>query len=507
MTVLAYDPEQLASLLIQMTAAIEERRRLSSSDPAAAEALRVVRSALAAIEQVWSPLVRRLLTTDPLAGRVPQTLGDITLLRLDVAGVQALVQVIAGTNPDDLLHDERALTLLADEMALISARPDLVRALLADIDEMPAYVAAVLVSHLDLHGTQLAEAADAILMRWWSEVLSMETGIENITDRFPADVLFPLIAADPIACVRYVELAGAHPSTLFESTTQPELAHRIAYTGTSPAYVDPATAGRLLVPLLDWYADEWYPMPGGWLIHDPGLATCFVDLLAPWTLQMSPLNHDWQLTADHQRHLLDALLHDGAALERFIANGEQLQAAVLRATATDDEALLTQLAAYAGMLAELIIQRRYDDEQVQAEAWGLLITITATIISLPLNPAANIGVAAASTALDSFLPFDPEEAAADEFYAQSYAFTVTVALIAHELYRQWLASRSIPPTTPPPPVPDPTWEHPYAEYCELLLAWKQHLPGGDDGKFADQFDTAIYPWLAGNRAGEDVVRT
>ena len=59
---------------------------------------------------------------------------------------------------------------------------------------------------------------------------------------------------------------------------------------------------RLLLPLLDWFGNEWAPRYD-WALDDLDLPLSFVDLFAPWLLQLSPLNHDWGLTAEQQRHL------------------------------------------------------------------------------------------------------------------------------------------------------------------------------------------------------------
>ena len=511
MTFLAYDPERLASLRLQMAAAVDERRRVASTDPAAADALRVVRLALDVLDHVWMPFVTTLLATDPLARGVPHELGDLTLLRLDVTGVHALAQTVAEADPSQLADDERMMSRLAAEMELIGAHPELVRALLADLDEMEPYVAAILVSHLGLRGAELAEVADSIVMRWWQETWAFEQtpGVpaEYAADTRPnaADVLFPLIAADPAACRRYVELAGAHPYTLFQSSTQPDLAHRIAYVATDPGHTDAATAGRLLLPLLDWFGSEWAPRYG-WALDDLDLPLCFVDLLAPWLVQLSPLNHDWGLTAEQQRHLIEVLIADDRALERLLANAEQLQAAVLRATAADDIQLVAQLAAYAGLVAELLVRRRYEDEQLQAACWSVILGLTATIVSLPLSIAGNVTVAGVSTVASGFLPFDPDRAACDEFYVQSYTRTLTIALIAHQLYATWCTEID-GLATPPPPMPDPDSDHPFRDYCDALLSWHAGLPGGDTGELAEEFDAAILPWILGFDAGSEIGRS
>ena len=58
MTDLAYDPERLQALARRMTAAVAELQRITSADPAAADTVRVVRSALHGIDREWLPLIR-----------------------------------------------------------------------------------------------------------------------------------------------------------------------------------------------------------------------------------------------------------------------------------------------------------------------------------------------------------------------------------------------------------------------------------------------------------------
>jgi hypothetical protein len=511
MTVLAYDPERLSSLHVQMLGAVDERRRVASTDPFAADAVQAVRLALDAVERSWAPLVRRLLATDPLAGGAPQRLGDIGLLRLDEAGVHALSGVLAGTDPHDLDPDGPAMRMLAEEMELIGTRPDLVQALLADLDEVSPYVAALLVSHLGLEGAQLAEVAHRIVQRWCDEVWSPELGagaaqeFAHGTRPNAADVLFALIAADPAACVRYVELAGVRPGTLFQAGTHPEIAHRIALTATDPSRVDVATAGRLLVPLLGWFADEWYAYYES-AIDDPGLPLCLVDLLAPWTMQMSPMNHDWGLEADRQRHLLDALVHDDGARDRLVANAERVRDGVVQHVLSEGVVAQEEFAAYSGMLAELIIHRRHEDEQALADSWALLLNIAGIAAGLPLGPAGNIAVGAGSTIAGSLSPYDPERAADDEAYVQNYTRTVTAALVAHEVYGRWLGDGTIPHGTPVPPMPAPDTEYPLLAFREAFSGWLAQLPGGAEGALADHIDRLVEPWVNAYEAGAETVR-
>jgi hypothetical protein len=226
---------------------------------------------------------------------------------------------------------------------------------------------------------------------------------------------------------------------------------------------------------------------------------CFVDLLAPWLVQLSPLNHDWQLTADHQRHLVEALLKDERALERLVANAEQLQAAVLRAAATGDKQLEAQLAAYAGLLAELLIRRRYDEEQMQAACWSLILGITATFAALPLNTAGNLAVGGGSTVASTFLPFDPERAASDEFYVQS-THTLTIALIAHQVFMAWLAAARCLLARRHRQAPTPASAARLLQRAPVVAA---SLPGGDTGASptSRRGDPAGYSLRRGDEVG------
>ncbi|MDO8362549.1 MAG: hypothetical protein Q7V88_06610 [Actinomycetota bacterium] len=67
MALLAYDPDGVGRLHLSLTRALEQLRTVGCTDPAAAEAMRSVRRAASQVDQVWLPLVFRLLSTDPLS--------------------------------------------------------------------------------------------------------------------------------------------------------------------------------------------------------------------------------------------------------------------------------------------------------------------------------------------------------------------------------------------------------------------------------------------------------
>ena len=72
MTVLGYDPAELARLQLHLRATVDELQQMArrgATHPAAREALDVARRAARDIENVWLPLVHRVLATDPLRVR------------------------------------------------------------------------------------------------------------------------------------------------------------------------------------------------------------------------------------------------------------------------------------------------------------------------------------------------------------------------------------------------------------------------------------------------------
>lgn len=159
MGLLAYHPDEVGRLHLAMRRAVDDLRRLSCHDPAAADAMRLVRNSATQLETVWLPLANRLLTTDPLSGRQRRDAGigglDQSLIKAmaddhgwsvqtdplqDDASIvtpeeaRALAAALNELDPQALADDPARLAWLAQQLAVIGADPVLSREFLATFD-------------------------------------------------------------------------------------------------------------------------------------------------------------------------------------------------------------------------------------------------------------------------------------------------------------------------------------------------------------------------------------
>ena len=98
MSYLAYDPDRVDALLSSMRRSLDELRRIHCDDPAAIDAMRVLRSLTLDVDMFWMPLVLRTATTPSLtAGKgLPADLGELP---------NSLAFVMATGYGWSLLHD------------------------------------------------------------------------------------------------------------------------------------------------------------------------------------------------------------------------------------------------------------------------------------------------------------------------------------------------------------------------------------------------------------------
>lgn len=556
MSVLGYDPALVERLALHLRATVDDLRQVRSTDQAADDALAAVRRAANEIELLWLPLTRQILTADPLRVHGDgTTLLDTAVLRLDVTGARRLGRMLDLVNLDELADDPAQLRVLAEELELVARDParraafagefhewarladalarermfrasdadaharaalDAVFAGLADtmhgdlrhLDELQPYSAALVVTHLHLDTGALAEAADRLVLRWcdepWSEVTIGSQG--EWFDRSlpsPADVLFPLLAADPAAAQAYVTLAGAHPRTLFEATAQPALAHQVVLLATDPQHADTATAGRLLVPLFDWFRPGYRGIAGT-AVYDHDWSLFLADAIAPWTLQLGPLNHDWGLTADHQRELLAVLVRDDATLARLAERADVVRRGVL---ASADLPTLEEFAAYLGMLQQLVVEGRVDQEEREARAWSLLLGaagVAGTLVpgGTVVSVAENVALAGAGMAG----PADVGAARHDAEGVKELTLTTAAASVAVALRDQWVVDGTLPAGFPAPPTADVGAAHPALQFRDEFREWLTRLPGGFDGPLADHADRLVSAFVDDAEAGASLVR-
>ena len=229
MALLAYDPQRVGRLRQALVEAADDLRRVTCTDPAAAAAMHVVRSALAQLDETWSPLVGRLLAGDPLAGdrgwSTPTMSIDQSLIRVMADGYGWLVQqdplpdstavvtieasralgaMLNHVDPTSLANDPEQLAWLAGQLAIIGRDPALRAGFLANFHNwelLPFVLARQRANSYDDEYTgatfarDLDPVVDGLLSIWRTAlpVASLHAG----TDASIADLLPPMDNPDP----------------------------------------------------------------------------------------------------------------------------------------------------------------------------------------------------------------------------------------------------------------------------------------------------------------------
>ena len=222
MALLAYDPERVGRLRQKLAEASIELRMVRCTDPAAADAMRIVRSTVEQLDATWLPLVGRLLDNDPLSGRLRKVLGlnslDQSLIRVMADGygwsvhhdpladdtaivtveeARALGAMLNSVGPVALADDPEQLAWLAQQFDVIARDPALSEEFLANFhnwDVLP-YVLAQQRAYSydrDYAGTTFAGDIDPVfdgLMAIWMTTLPVATlragTAASITDLLP----------------------------------------------------------------------------------------------------------------------------------------------------------------------------------------------------------------------------------------------------------------------------------------------------------------------------------
>ena len=223
MALLAYDPQRVGRLRQALTEAADDLRRVACADPAAADAMRVVRAAVAQLDATWLPLVSRLLASDPLSAGQRRAAKanslDQSLIRVmsdgygwsvqldplsdNVAVVtaqeaRALGAMLNNVEPESLANDPKQLAWLAHQLRIIGRDPALGAEFLANFhnwDVLPFALARQRANSYgnDYNGTSLADDIDPVideLMSIWRTTLSAATlhagTAASITDLLPS---------------------------------------------------------------------------------------------------------------------------------------------------------------------------------------------------------------------------------------------------------------------------------------------------------------------------------
>lgn len=287
-------------------------------------------------------------------------------------------------------------------------------------------------------------------------------------------------------------------SVLFDTAADPALARHLV-TRAMPV-LDDREAERVLSALIEWYHRyelTHSPLGDG---YDPDWRPFLAETAAPYLLHFSPLDDRWHSDAARRAELLKLLIADDVVLRRIIAHTETLT--------THRTVALENLAAFLGMLTELMRRRARADESTRMVgwefAWAMAVVVggavgASTSGGLAAGAGAKVGVIALKTVAGQWAP-DPARVADDALYAQRWTFTVAAGAALQRLVDEWSIE------VPPPPVPSPDDENPAASFLARFAEWRDRLPGGPDGALADRATRVVYTLIAPPDAGAEVVR-
>jgi hypothetical protein len=362
--------------------------------------------------------------------------------------------------------------------------------LLPWIDEMSPYSAAAIVRHLDLHGNDLAAVSDLLLHRVRAVHAQDASAPAADLDALPgpgtAELLAPLLLADRAATTEFLRFTVADPSLLLESFDNTADAYAFLLQATDPERMSAAAAGEVLPPIIDSFRNdrqlpEW---------------RCFlVDLVAPWTLQFSPENHEWLLSTERRNDLLSFVLDDDAALRRFIEQADRVAAGVTTSFRSGARYPYEELGAYMAMIGELVVNARVQNADEQSRAWKMVATLAGLMTSVLPGVAIAAGISLAIVIVNESTGPDPKLAARQAGYGADLAATTAGAAVAYQIATQWKADGSLPPDYPMPPAADPNAKFPSQRFLWAFTSWRDNLPGGDWGPMADHVTAAVFAFV------------
>ncbi len=598
MGLLAYDPERVAHLRQHLAAAADELRALRSNDPAAIDAMRSVAAIRCDIEQVWLPLIVRILDNTALtrdwwyaatrADNLQNALINVmadgygwTVQRdplsddptqVSAAEARALGAILNTTDLLELAQDREQLRSLAQQLQIIgrdpalsaeflanfdswqtvtyvlgleyahSERPDIeavfdglmktwvttlppsaltagksasLSQLLPPMDNVDPFVQALMVRSLHPNAMTVATLANEMLTRWLA--MKNDRGAPTTIDRQvgpganAGDLLLPLLLDDPAACVWFTELATRQPAILFETLNDPDVAYQVVLVATDPAHTTSAAAGRAVRTILDYFRVDPYLRPGFDNDGHPGeYGLLLGDLVAPWLLQFTMSNNDWEASAGEKAALLRVALHDEQAMEQLTVNAEQIRVGFVESLSTHNTVAAHQVGELLNLLLQLSVNERVDDEIASTEERiNLLWTVVGAASNfLPGGPFIGIASGFALTALSNQLGKyldqpDPTGVRRSAERTMDVALAFAGADAAARLYQQWVADGAINSSHPAPPSVVVDGEEswcPSAEYHNAFSDWRAQLPGGINGALSRQAGDLLAVFIGASEA-------
>ncbi|MEN9506867.1 MAG: hypothetical protein RI958_2793 [Actinomycetota bacterium] len=256
-----------------------------------------------------------------------------------------------------------ALLLRGQHTGHLPWRPEL-------LHQVEPFAAALVVRHLDLDASTLADTADRLLLRWYQ---GRPDG-----DRFAdghrsgpntGDLLVPLLIAEPAAATAFLQQASHHPGIVFMSAQDQRLVRALLVVGTAPPRVGPSTAGTILPALLRWSGEarrRAMPHDGG----TPDGAAYLAEASAPWLLYFGRRASEWGWSGPEADRALRDLIDDERAMEQLTSAMAGWRRSLTTTPLTDREGRvdLETLLDLSTMFAQL--QLAFRDEEIDDDAAG-----------------------------------------------------------------------------------------------------------------------------------------
>ncbi len=399
--------------------------------------------------------------------------------------------------------------------AVTAGKSATLHALLPPIDDVDPFVQALMVRSLHLDAMTVATLTNELLTNWIA--LKSEPGTPTSIDRWigpgsnAADLLLPLLLDDPAACVWFTELAARQPAILFETLNDPALAYQVVLIGTNPANTTVAAAGRAVLAILDYFQVDPYLRADFDSDGHPGEYGAFLgDLVAPWLVQFTMSNHEWEASAGEKAASLRVAVQDEQALEQLIADAERIRVGLVESLSTNDIAAASQIGGLLNLLLQLSVNERVDDEIASTDGRFNLVWTVLGVASnfLPGGPlvgiAAGFALAALSNQLSEYLGQpDPTGVRRSAERAMDVALTLAGAEAVAQLFREWITDGRVAASHPPPPAVIVTGDNswcPSAEYHDTFTQWQRDLPGGAHGSLSGQAGALLAAFVGASEA-------
>ncbi len=361
---------------------------------------------------------------------------------------------------------------------------------LAALDDMPRYAAALFLRDLVLPPDLLGDVAARVITR-------PRDDLDELPGPNTNDTVLLMLLAEPLALPHFLVAIAPHLVQVAHDLADATLIETALLRGTDPALVDPTTAGRIIVPAMQWYLSD----PE----HSAGTFTA--DLVVPWTPQFAPANDDWDLASGARRDLIDRALQTPDALQRFVEQHEQIVANARRHFATGPARSVSEYTSYLALIGGLIVNARVRIVELRKAAWNTITDLGSLAASLvpgvALGAALTLGIMYVSQRGEP----DPDATFANELRGADLAITMAAVNLADILQQKWVAQGLTTYATPDPPELRAFEEElPGTLFIRDFLDWVEGLPGGDMGEMGREAQRVIFSVINGTTVGEHVAR-